>query len=104
MNFVFLFSLSELDRHLFARSTKILLILSSISHFHTCTSLSLYHLSLSDPLNHDREVEKKIKEQAEAKKSVTCQTKREKKEMRRGENSLEGEMMKKECNNESSSI
>ena len=52
----------------FARSPKILLILSSISHFHTCSSLSLYHLSLSDPLNHDREVEKKIEEQDEVEK------------------------------------
>ena len=59
MNFVFLFSLSELDRHL-CRLPKILLILSSISHFHTCSFLSLYHLSLSDPLNRDREAEKKI--------------------------------------------
>ena len=52
----------------FARSPKILLILSSISHFHTCSSLSLYHLSLSDPLNRDREVEKKIEEQDEVEK------------------------------------
>ena len=52
-----------------ARSPKILLILLSISHFHTCScsSLSLYHLSLSDPLNRDREVEKKIEEQDVAK-------------------------------------
>ena len=51
----------------FTRSPKILLILSSVSHFCTCSSLSLYHLSLSDPLNRDREVENKIEEQDEAK-------------------------------------
>ena len=59
--------ISELERHLFARSPKILLSLSSVSHFCTCSSLSLYHLSLSDPLNRDREVENKIEEQDEAK-------------------------------------
>ena len=51
----------------FARSPKILLILSSVSNFCTCSSLSLHHLSLSDPLNRDREVENKIEEQDEAK-------------------------------------
>ena len=59
--------ISELERHLFARSPKILLSLSSVSHFCTCSSLSLYHLSLSDPLNRDREVDNKIEEQDEAK-------------------------------------
>ena len=59
--------ISELERHLLARSPKILLILSSVSYFCTCSSLSLYHLSLSDPLNRDREVDNKIEEQDEAK-------------------------------------
>ena len=53
----------------FARSPKILLILSSVSHFHTCSSLSLYHLSLSDPLNRVTEkLKRKLKSKMKQKK------------------------------------
>ena len=51
----------------FTRSPKILLILSSISHFCTYSSLSLYRLSLSDPLNRYREVENKVEEKDDPK-------------------------------------
>ena len=66
-----------------------------------CLSIISHHLTLSTVW------QRSWKENWRArwsKKSVTCETKREKKKTRRGENISEGEMMKKECNNESSSI